>query len=68
MLVEVSWVRSSTIPRMSRLSEGPNGAVPQSSRTSKRTLDSLFRSLVQDPSPRAMAKSDSRAALCSTAR
>jgi hypothetical protein len=59
MIVGDSRMRSSMISRMSRLSEGPSGAVPQSSNTSTRILDSLLGILGYDPSPWAMVSSDS---------
>ena len=60
MIVEDSWLRSSMISRMSRLSEGPSGAVPQSSNISRRVLDSLLSNWGYDPSPWATVGSDSR--------
>ena len=61
MIVEDSWLRSSMISRMSRLSEGPSGTVPQSStNTGRSILDSLLSNLGYDPSPWATVSSDSR--------
>ena len=45
---------------MSRLSEGPSGAVPQSSKASTRILDSLLSIFGYDPLPGTMVSSDGR--------